>query len=225
MTFQPCPGIAEVGLQVQDFEGDIAENIIHVSNGGSSAWSTANLTTLANAIDTWSTTGDGAGNKFLSPISSADTLIQIHTRDLTVANSNEYNKTVSHAGSEVGTKIQAGISKALTLRTGLAGRSQRGRVFLFGLTSWAVSSTDVNNFDSTNLNKCELAWGSLIPAIHAANAAWDWVVLSRFSGVNQTTGKPIARDHGVGTPVQSVGHSKLSFDYQRRRAPGHARHH
>lgn len=217
MTFQPCPGIAQVAIQVQDQEGDIAENILHVTNGGTGEWTATDLQTLANAVDTWLTTGDGT-NKFVGFLASVSTVIGIACRDLTIEAGAVYIKTVSHVGGDTDAPLQAGLTKAITLRTGLAGRSYRGRVFQPCLTTGDVSSGDVNTMDSTHLSHLQLAWNALITAISGAHSGWLWVVLSRRNNL-------AVRTDGVGTPIISVGVSHSNFDYQRRRAPAHARHH
>jgi len=49
---------------------------------------------------------------------------------------------------------------------------------------------------------------------------FTWVVVSRFSGVDPDTGKPIPREAGVATPVLAPLVTDLTVDSQRRRLPG-----
>lgn len=225
MAFIACPGVAQVVLQVVNGEGDIGENVLNVYKGSTSAWTATELTNLANGIDTWSTTGDGAGHNYVSNLRTTCTLQAIVCRDLTSQTGPEVTKSVAHVGSDAGTPLPDGISKAFTLRTGLVGRSQRGRVFALFLTVNAQDGTDKNKMLAGTLASYVTMWGSLITAVPAITAAWQWVVLSKFSGVNGTTGKPIPRSSGQVTPISSVGYSHVYLDYQRRRAPAHARHH
>ena len=216
--FQPCPGVASVAIQVAGPDGDIGENILHVSNGTGAAWTAGDLTTLNDAIDTWLTTGDGAGNKYTSFLSNGCTVQAIVSRDLTTQGGPEVTKLVSHAGLDTAAPLQAGLTKAFTLRTGLSGRSNRGRVFALFLTVDTVSSGDVNAMDATHLSDSVSAWQSLIAAVAAAHTGWAWCVLSRqLNLVKRTNGNPV--------PITSVGYSHVYFDFQRRRAPAHSRHH
>jgi hypothetical protein len=217
MAFQPCPGIAAVTLVYTGDQGDIMENILHVSNGGSSAWSAANLATLLAGVDAWVAAGDGT-HHLLDPVSNQIALSNYVARDLTTSSGPETTLGGSHVGSTAGAPAPAGISWAVTLRTGLSGRSYRGRVFSAGLSMSQIGGTYNNEIGSGTANAIVAAWSALITKITSLNAAWYWCVLSRRTN-------NALRANGIGTAITSVGYSSLELDYQRRRAPLHGRHH
>lgn len=224
-AFIPCPGIAEFAIETANPDGDIAINKVYVYQGVASAWTEASLVNLENTLDTWLTTGGGAGQKYVDQMNTGATIQSINGRDLTTEFALTAVKTVSHAGTDATKALPAGVTKAITLRTGHAGRSFRGRMFMPWLTEAMQSSGDVNICDDTKLGNLVAMWSSLITAIPAGDASWHWGVLSRYSGVDSTTQRPIPRATGILTDITECGYSHKAFDYQRRRAPFHARHH
>lgn len=218
MAFQICPGIATVTLQISGPGADIMENVLHFYKGSNVAWTATELTTLVNGIDTWTGVGDGAGNKYTNSMSTGASIISITARDMTTATGPEIVKTVAHPGTDASALLQSGVSKAFTFRSGNAGRSQRGRAYMSNLCSGSVSGTDVNSMAAASLTGITAMWKSLIAATTALNAAWYWCVLSRKqNGIVLVNGLPVK--------ITDVGTSKTQFDYQRRRAPLHGRHH
>jgi hypothetical protein len=110
------------------------------------------------------------------------------------------------------------VSLTISFRTGLRGRSFRGRNYIVGLVEGqttsaneVVSATSAAFVDAYNLL---LDFGQDIGA--------SWVVVSRFSGVDGN-GDPIPRAAGVTTPITSVLVVDNIVDSQRRRLPGRGR--
>jgi hypothetical protein len=110
------------------------------------------------------------------------------------------------------------VSLTISFRTGLRGRSFRGRNYIVGLVEGqttsaneVVSATSAAFVDAYNLL---LDFGQDIGA--------SWVVVSRFSGVD-SNGDPIPRAAGVTTPITSVLVVDNIVDSQRRRLPGRGR--
>lgn len=223
-TFIPCPGVAEVVIESAISGGDIAVSKLYIYGGVDTAWSEASLVNLANTVDTWLETGGGAGQKYVDQMNTGYQVQSIHERDLTTQTSLEYVKTVAHSGTDATASLPSGLTKAVTLRTGRAGRSFRGRSFMPGMTEAFYLAGDHNYVDPTKLANLVAMWSSLITAIPAGDASWVWSVLSRYSGVDPTTKKAIPRATGIHTPITECGFSHAAFDYQRRRAPFHARH-
>jgi hypothetical protein len=223
VPFIPCPGVAEVSILTNTPDGDVAQNNIHVYKGAGTAWSLADLTALVNAIDTWAPVGAGASQAYTQLLASVCTVVQIKARDLTVLAGLEYTKTVTHAGLDTNTPLPQGLTKCFTLRTGLAGRSYRGRVYVPMMTTVQQDTVDRNNMLASYAANHVASWTSLLAAVVTAGASWQWGVLSRYSGM--AGGHPIPRVNGVITPITAVGYSHVAFDFQRRRAPFHSRHH
>jgi hypothetical protein len=199
-------------------DSDIAENVFGVHNTG--VWTPTTLATLAAVFNTWNDTAVGGH----SPYEARDeesSLLQTEARDLTTQSSPvvivPYPGAHS-AGGDVSGDVPNGLTKAFTARTGLSGRSQRGRTFVVALAQSSIDVTDANLVSLTTANDYVAWFNALIVDVSTANAAWDLCVISRFHN-----GAP--RGAGVTTPITSYGYSNLYLDYQRRRAPGHGRHH
>ena len=218
MAFIPVTNVAQATLSFLILDSDIAENIFHIKNTG--AWDASGLLALNNAMIAWeATTYTGASYK----LSRADTttFLTSTARDLTTQTSPVVTTDVSgggEVGSDASGSLNNGLTKAFTARTGLSGRSQRGRTFVVGLPVDAVDSGDPNKIKSSAATGYSNFLTGLIAAIPAANAAWSLVVVSKYHN-----GAP--RASGVATPITSYGYADLNMDFQRRRAPGHSRHH
>lgn len=222
MAFIPAINTAEIALQFAQSDGEFAENTFYVESTG--AYTSTILTALAQAFMDWWKTGDGT-HSYRGIQSSLITLLGCTARDLTTQSSD--NVTVaadetSNVGGGSADPLQNGLSKAITWRTGLSGRSFRGRTFLVGLTLDDLAAGANNQFNPTKVANYVSALTSLIAAVTAAEAACKLVVLSRYT---LTSGHTAPRATGVMTPIISCGSHDLFVDFQRRRAPGHNRHH
>lgn len=216
MATQLCPGIASLTVSALTPSTDVAQNILHFAKNDGTSWGTGDLTNLVDSFDTWLGTTNGA-KAFLDHMKSTATIQNLLGRDLSVDGGAEFGKTVSHAGTDLGTQLAAGLTFAITLRSGLVGRSYRGRLFMIAPTaSFTVTTPDT--VDPTKADDVVTGFTSLIAAAAGWSPAMKWVILSRRHN-------NVARGTGIGTPVVSVGYSELVIDYQRRRAPFHARHH
>lgn len=103
----------------------------------------------------------------------------------------------------------------ISFRTANRGRSFRGRNFFVGL-----SRTQYIDNDATGgfIDSYTTAYEALLGG--AATAGWNWVVASRFSGVDPVTKKPIPRVAGITTLITAVTVVDTTLDSQRRRLPG-----
>jgi len=136
---------------------------------------------------------------------------EVYARDLTSGSGLEATDTSIFG--EVGTASGGGLPNnatiALARKTGLAGRSNRGRVFWQALaTSQQATANTLNSTVGLNI----------IDALEAADAAaiildWTPVVVSLFTG-----GAP--RVAGVATPITSWSLTNLVLDSRQRRLPG-----
>lgn len=120
-------------------------------------------------------------------------------------------------GLDVSAPMPNGISLAVKGTTGLPGRSFRSRTFWIG-ASVAWQTADKNQVTTATGGKLVTCLGNLIAAVTAADARWTLGVLSLSHN-----GAP--RAAGVFTPVTNYSLTDFYFDYQRRRAPQHSRHH
>lgn len=218
MAFIPVANTAQVTMQYLINDSDVAENTFGVHNTGT--WDASHLETLAAVFNTWNDTAVGGFAPY-QVRSNSTTLVQTTARDLTTQTSNVVVVAYpgSHAvGTDTSQQLSNGVCKAFTARSGLSGRSQRGRIFSVGIAQEQISTTDPNQIISSYLNVWTGCLNALITDISTANAAWSLVVISRYHN-----GAP--RGAGQVTPITTWGYANNLLDYQRRRAPGHGRHH
>lgn len=217
MAFIPLVNTAQVSMVFSQADGSFAENVLYVEN--TDPWSPTTLGTTADAVADWFSTGDGAGHSYKAGMSNVCSLVDVIARDMTTQTGDVVHTSVSMpiVGGSGNGPIELGLSFTLTERTGLAGRSQRGRVFLIGMETDWVSDGHLNQIDATHAADAVLAWTALIGILGGA-AGIGWVVASRYHN-------NAPRDTGEMTLITSVGFHNLLVDFQRRRAPAHNRHH
>lgn len=222
-TFVPAVNVAEIAMSFTDVTGD--ENINKFDVLRSSPWTNTTLLAMMNAFTSWFTTGDGT-HTYQKVVSSGCNLVAIKGRDLTTQHgiSLVSNTGLPQAGLGSATAVAAGTTKAVTHRTGLAGKSFRGRTFLCAIPSGAVPSPQSGLIVASFMTDVISAFTSLITAVSTADAACSLVVLSRYYQPGGPNTPTVPRATGVMTPITSMGYSTLNVDFQRRRAPGHARH-
>jgi hypothetical protein len=223
MAFIPALDTAELTLQFQQPDASLAENTFYVKR--TSAWTSAELDTMCGAFITWFGTGDGT-HSYKVNVASSFSLIKVIARDLTTATSSivTTNAGLPVAGTDSAAAAQMGETFAITSRSGLSGRSNRGRTFIIGLPEDAFATGILNTIKTTYADSLVAAFNALLTAVTAADAAATVVICSRYHGID-SGGKPIPRTNAVLTPVSAYGYSNLLMDFQRRRAPGHNRHH
>lgn len=217
--FIPAVNTAKVTFGQSQADGSYAQNSIYVE--ADAAWDATTISDLATlcALE--------FGVNVLPQTSQDVTLTSVTARDLTTADSPEsvFNPTSENVGGQTDHAIEMGLTFALTLRTGLSGRSYRGRVFAIGIPTGSVPDVSLNLLGSVDATDLAAAWMSMITAINGSTPGAltiQAVVASFYSGV--VGGVPVPRDNAVLTPITAVGYSDLFLDFQRRRAPGHNRH-
>lgn len=136
---------------------------------------------------------------------------EVYGRDLTSGSGIEATDTsiFGVAGTASGGGLPNNATIALARKSGLAGRSFRGRVF------WQALATSQQSTANTLNSAVGL---DIIDALNAADAAavlldWTPVIVSLFSG-----GSP--RVAGVTTPITSWSLTNLVLDSRQRRLPG-----
>jgi len=222
-VFVPALNGLQVGMQFSS-GGDVNQNTFWVKR--SVAWDAAGITTMLAAFKTWFVTGDGA-NYYKLIMSSDVSLVSISGRDFTTQHglTSIYQTGLPIVGGHAVPQIQLGCTKAFTARTGLAGKSYRGRVFTVGIPTDQASAPDAGTVLAAYNTSMSAALSALIPAVTAADADSVLVVCSRYYQPGGPNTPTLPRATAVMTPITSFGYHDLNVDFQRRRAPGHARHH
>lgn len=211
-------GIARVVMRFAQSDGEIAENVFGFKGVDGEDTSPDHLMDVCNVFKTWWEDGDGSGHSYRVVQHTGTQLLTITAKSMHVVDGAEVTLDVGESGTDDGEVLPDGITFSLTARTAQGGRSFRGRTFLLGLTKNFVSS-DVNVADSTHVINTLLGFNALIPAAQGAFALAGGLVVLSFSH------NLAYRTNIVSTLITSYGNSDLFMDYQRRRAPGHSRHH
>jgi len=189
------------------------ENTLYFESAG--APTPATITQLINAVEGWWI----ANLKPLIP--TAVTLVEFVGTDLTTASGPQVTlpPVGPQAGSVADPVLPNNVTIAISFRTGLRGRSFRGRNYHPALWETGVIS---NTLQNTIVAAIQAAYNALIVDAAVIAAGFTWVVVSRFSGVD-ANGDPIPRAAGVTTPVLSALIVDPTIDSMRRRLPGRGR--
>jgi hypothetical protein len=115
-------------------------------------------------------------------------------------------------GDNTANIVPGNVTLSVSFRTASRGRSFRGRNYVVGLTEDQIVG---NDFAAGVTASWEAAYTALI-AVPAGSSA-EWVVVSRFSGVDPVTHAPIPRVAGIATPVTAVVVVDNFVDSARRR--------
>jgi len=207
MAFIPVANTALVEVRFTQ-NGQNVENTLWFENAADP--DSAALTTLAIAVRDW-------WDAELKPIVSSNVqLREVVATSMTTDSSPIGSSTPAEAdfGGSTANIVPGNVTMSISFRTGLRGRSFRGRNYAVGLTEDQVTG---NQFVTGLTALWQAAYFALIDA--AATAGWQWVVVSRFSGVDDS-GDPIPRAAGVTTPVIDVVVVDDNVDSQRRRLTG-----
>jgi hypothetical protein len=224
VPFIPALNTINVVLHIKDANADDNVNVFYVKN--SVAWNLSTMDSMADAFITWFATGDGS-TSYQKLMSSVASLQSVGTRDLTTQNSFSLitQTGLPLVGEGVGTAVAAGLTKSITHRTGLAGKSFRGRTFVCSQESTSIPTPENGQYDAGHLANLIAAFTPLIANVTSALATATLVVASFYGGVPPVAGHSVPRSTALLTPITSFGYAGTSFDFQRRRAPGHQRHH
>lgn len=224
-VFVPVLNAAQVEMQFSQHDGSFAENEFWVQR--SEAWDNASLLALCASFHGWYDTGDGTSS-YVKLQNSTTALQAIAARDNTTQTSPSvvYNSSLPDAGLSGDTGyVPLGTSICITSRTGLAGRSFRGRTYLVDLDASIWSSVPNNTVSAAKMTDIINAFNALIAKISGDDPMNALVVCSRYHQVVAGTPPTVARAEGITTPVTAFGYHDLFTDFQRRRAPAHNRHH
>ena len=208
MPFVPVPDSVEVEMRML-LDAQHIENTLYFNQVG--GWTIADMTALANALLIWWTT------QYSDQASVQLSLNEIKVTDLSSATASTVTvpaPTPHPVGSDAFQALPNNCTVCVSIRTNLRGRSFRGRNYYAGISENVV---DQNTVQAAALAVILAAYNGLFTV--ASTLGVDWVVVSRFSGVD-AAGKPIPRTTGISTLVASVAIVDPVIDSQRRRLPG-----
>lgn len=198
MAFIPVPDTAEVRVEQRLF-GQEVNNILHFARVG--GWNAASLSQLATLVfGVW-------GNQVLPALSQDLTLETVNARDISLQDGVQQQSPAGPAvpGGINSPSLPGNVAFCITHRTGLVGRSRRGRTYVAGLAEQDVTG---NVLASGRANQIEAAFNALRATSNAQG--FFFCVVSRY-----TANQP--RVAGVTTPVTTSVARDQTVDSQRGR--------
>lgn len=208
MAFIPVPDTAQIRFEGA-VDGQQTINDIYAFRAGGMVLS--DLQSLVTNMVAWFQLS------FAPNLSEDWHCVAVHGRDLTTALSFVVDQDAGATpGGTTGEAAPNNVAACISFRTGLAGRSFRGRNYIPAIPN---SNVTLNTLDPSWMLGMTNAYGLLLFGGGALPAGWDWVIASRFSGVDGS-GNPIPRVSGITTPIINTLFSNDIVDSQRRRLPG-----
>lgn len=201
LPFQSVPGGIEATVMFR-LDNQVVENVLHFDNDLPP--DLAKLQAVAEMVAAW------VADNYIAPLSTSLSFFQVTAKSLVNQFDFVYDMPINPTieGSATGNAMPNEVALCMSLRTGLAGQSERGRAYVPGIP---VASVTQNLVSGTFASNMLAAWNELIIAAPAAGVTW--AVLSR-----ETAGAP--RANGVLFEITSVTLVDLYVDSQRRRKPG-----
>lgn len=201
MPFVPFANTAEFELRFTK-GGEQVENTLYFQR--SAAWTSVTLRAVADAVRTYVT------SDMMAVLPEDVTFREVYARDLSTEES--FDATSPAVGTVVGSAGEAmpnNVTICVTFRSGVTGRSNRGRNYVVGIPHDAL--LDPNTITGTYASAVISVWNGFI-ALADDNTS-TWVIASRFhNGAPRTVGSTQA--------VLSVNLYDLKLDSARRRLPG-----
>lgn len=201
MAFVPAASTVRATPIFQTAGGNEAANVFHFRKGAGGVISAGDLATVADFL-----AGVYLGS-YGNTASTAWALQRIELRAMDVADGPvlTYTDDMPVPGTRTSPALPDNVAACVTLYTGLAGRSRRGRVYHGGLTEDAVANNTMIQNYADNL---DTLYDTIITA--ATFNVWDWVVASFTSD-----GAP--RVTALLTPIFSATVRDLRVDTMRKR--------
>lgn len=174
MPFVPATNIVEVFMEHQYHGVQGKGYVLHYDNS-LGPWTLPLMAELATELIDWWTVQ-------MRPLVNNQTVLErIRMRDITQAEGLVYDTSTGLplAGSRAGTPVQSQVVISVKKATGLAGKSQRGRVYHFGFNQGDFTGTNTLSTAYTAL--VETAWNAALGLV-GATANYDMQLVSKFTG-------------------------------------------
>jgi hypothetical protein len=204
MPFQVAPGCAEFSFN-QRLHGQRVQNNITLWSPGL-VWTSEDLTTAANALYGW------FGGTVMANLSYELTLVEVVGKYLGMESGPIGTRAPAEAMAGLGgdQSSPANVTACISFRTGLSGRSYRGRNYIAGIQEEDTSGSRFAAALLTGLQSAYEALGDVLTGL--ANPA-QHVVLSRYALGS-------LRPEAIPTAVLSYLFVDDAVDSQRRRLIG-----
>lgn len=208
MAFIPVPNVAQVKLEgTLDSQQTINDMYFQLAGG----------ITLADLQGLVTNMIDWFQFEYTAMCSEDWHTVAVHARDLSADLSFVVDGAPATTNGQKPQESAPGnVCACVSFRTGLGGRSFRGRNYIPAVPNDLVA---INTLDPEYISTALAAYALLLPGGGALPGGWEWVVVSRFTG--GSPGVPsVPRSEGIATPVTNVLFADTIVDSQRRRLPG-----
>lgn len=201
MPFIPTVNGASVKIRYTRSGAFWGENTLHFRYDDGTM-STSAVHDLVTAVEVWLTAD-------VTTLFSTEVAVdRIDGRSIEAEEAPYWSEDVNIAGTNASPALPPNVTIAMTLFSGLTGRSKRGRVFLCGLTEASVSSKYILD---AYADGCVAAYELLFEAL--SGSGWVWCILSKYS-----EGAP--RAAGLLTPVEGARFYDHKVDHMDTRLRG-----
>jgi len=198
MAFQPAPNVVQVELR-GTYLGEQVENLLYFETPTTPT--AAVVQEIAEQVEGWFIT------EVLPFLAPEYVWREAYARSLNTAAAPEYtsNANSGDTSAQDPPGLPGNVTWTIQFRTGLTGRSFRGRNYIPAIPPGGVSG-----------NALTQAWADAFVAGYealltvASGFDWEWVVLSRQQG-------NVVLPNAIGAPVTEIGYADLFLDSQRRR--------
>lgn len=185
-------------------DGQTMINDLSFRNEVSGSSDPIELGNLALALQNWYTAS-------IIPLLSEDVVYGVtRVRDLSTDPGFEAEVSGSSVGGVASEAAPNNVCAVPSFRTGVAGRSFRGRNYISGIPNSDIS---INVLSGDLVLAIIDAYGQLLPGGSVLPTNWEWVVVSYFTG-------GALRPVGLTSAITSVIFTDTVVDSQRRRLPG-----
>jgi len=203
------PSATEVRAQFEGrIDGQETINDLYFSLPG--GYILADIQSLATNLADW------FNLSFAAELSENWSTTAVHVRALNVPNGFVVDMGGVTPGGVANEAAPNNVAACISFRTGIAGRSFRGRNYSPAVPNNLVT---LNTMDVAFTNAMITVYGLLLPGGGALPGGWIWGVLSQFSGTD-ILGHPIPRAAGVFTPIVNALFVDQTVDSMRNRLPG-----
>lgn len=202
MAFQAVPNVAQITINGR-LDGQLTINDLYFEITGGGITPT-NLLTITQAVSDWCMVN-------LRPnLSTSWEQTRFIGRDLTVQNGAVVDVSNVAAGGEAGECAPNNVAACISIRSGVSGRSFRGRNYIPGVPNSMVVQ---NTMEFDFMTALALAYNMLVGP-GTFEAGWQFVVVSR-----NTLNAP--RPTGIASPVVNCGFTTPYVRSMRSRSIGH----
>jgi hypothetical protein len=207
------PLCVAVAVRWNTTNGKVVRNVLH----GTIAGGFANSTAIAQAVFAH-ILASAAWTAWRPYLYSANSLAGVDIRDMRVITNPFFPSTGGTvAGTGAAAEVPAGVALCVTLKTALAGRGYRGRVYLPGLDTTAVTAATGAIVAAANTAAVNLVT-EFQAALTASGITLAIAEPPRNAYTSLITGVVIAQRAATATPVASITTRSTTFRSQRRRA-------